>query len=81
MKMANDQFDITVREQQFLTILRHWKTMPQEFQVMIKHAQGAWDVEVKQLGTERLVHGTGATFDEAWDNIKQVPSWWSSATA
>jgi hypothetical protein len=68
--MANDQFDITVQEQQFLRILREWNTVSQDFQVMIEHVHGAWDVTMKEIGAPRLARGTGATFDEAWDNMQ-----------
>jgi hypothetical protein len=74
MKMANDQFDITVQEQQFLKVLREWNRKDtQDIQVIIERAQGAsWGVEMRQLGAESLVRGTGATFAEAWNNMHQL---------
>ena len=37
--------------------------------MVIEHIQGAWDVTIEEPGTKRIARGTGATFDEAWDNM------------
>jgi hypothetical protein len=67
--MANDQFEITEQEQQFLEGLRDKSKRSYDVRVVIEHIQGAWDVTIEEPGTKRIARGTGATFDEAWDNM------------
>jgi hypothetical protein len=68
--IRDDQLDITAQEQQFLEFLREWDTMPEDYQVVIEHVQGVWDATTKELGTKRVARGTGASFDEAWNNME-----------
>jgi hypothetical protein len=67
-----DQFDVTDQEQQFLEIMRDMNKRLQDVQVVINRIQGVWDVTMKELGTERIARGTGATFDEAWNNVTPI---------
>ena len=67
--MTNDQFEITEQEQQFLEGLRDKSKRSYDVRIVIEHMQGAWDITMMEPGTKRAARGTGATFDEAWDNM------------
>ena len=60
---------MTEQEQQLLEIFREWQSMTQNYQIVIEHTEGAWDITMEEVGTGRVVHGTGTTLEVAWDSM------------
>jgi hypothetical protein len=58
-------------QRQLLGILAEWDAMPDDYQIIIERRQGGgWDVALKQPSANKYSRGTGATFDEAWNNMR-----------
>ena len=66
----------TEQERQLLEVVReHEGDATSDFRLLVQRQDGAWDVTLSiaphdELDTSR---GTGATFNDAWDNIS--PLW------
>jgi len=64
--------ELSEEETQLIEILRQWDG-DDAYQLKIERRDSAWDIGMRELGTNRGARGTGATFDAAWDNMD--PLW------
>jgi hypothetical protein len=64
--------ELSAQESQLIGILREWDGKD-AYQIVIERREGAWDIILKEFGTNRGARGTGATFDAAWDDM--APLW------
>ena len=72
-------WEATEAERQLIEMIREPRRKNETFELRIEQADGVWDIELAGTVTlldGRLVHntarGTGASFDEAWDNMGPV---------
>jgi hypothetical protein len=63
--------ELSEQEAELIHILRQWKAKD-AYQICIERRDGAWDISMKEFGTNRGARGTGATFDAAWDDINPL---------
>jgi hypothetical protein len=64
--------ELSGQESQLIQILREWDGKD-AYQMIIERRDSAWDISLREFGTNRGARGTGATFDAAWDNM--APLW------
>jgi len=58
---------LTSAERQLVEMLRQRdRRRDFDFQICIGMQDGAWEVSLSELGTDRGARGVGTTFDEAW---------------
>jgi hypothetical protein len=68
--------ELTPQEEQMLAMLREWQSEPEDSSLLIEHRDGAWDITLSAVlspgGKLKTTRGTGATFEQAWDNDRRV---------
>jgi hypothetical protein len=64
---ARPTIELSEAEQDMILTLRGW-TGADAYQLLIEYRDGAWDITLS-LAPRDKVRGTGATFDQAWDNM------------
>ena len=71
-----EMIEPTTQEEQMLLILREWQSEPEDHSLLIEHKDGAWDITMSAVlssgGKLKTTRGTGATFEQAWDNDRRV---------
>lgn len=66
-RTAGQNLELSEAEMDMIRTLREWAGAD-EYQLLIAYRDGAWNITLS-LPPRDSVHGTGPTFEEAWDNM------------
>src|SRR5262245_1028158 len=63
---------LLAEEEELLLILREWEDKKTNYRLQIEMLDGAWNIMLREIDSNRITRGAGNTFADAWNTMLPI---------
>ena len=63
---------LSAEEEELILMLREWEDKTTNYRLHIEMLDGAWDITMGEVDSNRITRGTGNTFEAAWNTMVPI---------